>query len=63
MGNNDGFFQLILIGLGVFVVFSLIANMTSFGVSGPWAQVNTLITPLIIVICFLGFSAYVVINR
>jgi len=63
MSDRSGFFQLILLSFGVMVVFTLIANMTSFGVSGPWAEVNTLIAPLILIICFIGFVAYVVMNR
>jgi len=63
MSDASGFFQLILLGIGVFVVFALIAYLPDLGVSGPWADVNTLIAPLIIVICFLGFAAYVVTHR
>lgn len=63
MSDGEGFFHLILMSIGVIVVFTLIANITSFGVSGPWAEVNVLIAPLIIIICFIGFIAYVVINR
>lgn len=58
-----GFFQLILLSLGVMVVFTLIAYLPTLGVSGPWAEVNTLIAPLVFVICFLGMAAYVVVNR
>lgn len=61
--DNDGFLQLILLSFGVMVVFALIASLTSFGVSGPWAEVNTLIAPLVLVICFLGMTAYMVIHR
>ena len=63
MSDNGGFFQLILLSFGVMVVFALIANMTTFGVSGPWAEVNVLIAPLVLVICFLGMVAYVVTHR
>ena len=63
MSDTKGFFQLILLSVGVMTVFALIANLTSFGVPGPWADVNTLIAPLVIVICFLGFAAYVVTHR
>ena len=63
MCDSEGFFQLILIGIGVMVVFALIANMTTFGVSGPWTQVNLLIAPLILIIGFMGFVAYVVTHR
>ena len=66
MSDRDGFFQLILLGVGVFVVFTLIANLDNFGLSttpGLWESVNTLIAPLIIVICFLGFAAFVVTHR
>ena len=67
MGRNDGFFQLLLLGIGVMVVFTLIAYMAdptvNMGISGPWAEVNALIAPLMIVICFLGFVAYVVTHR
>ena len=63
MTDSVGFFQLILLGVGVMVVFVLIANMTSFGVSGPWTQVNVLIAPLILIIGFMGFVAYVVTHR
>ena len=61
--DNEGFFQLILLSFGVMIVFAIIANLTSFGVSGPWAEVNTLIAPLVLVICFLGMVAYLVVNR
>ena len=60
---NDGFFQLILLGFGVMTVFTLIAYLPTLGVSGPWAEINVLIAPLIIVICFIGFIAYVVTHR
>jgi len=63
MSDRGGFFQLILLSFGVMVVFALIANMTTFGLSGPWAEVNTLIAPLVLVICFLGMVAYVVTHR
>jgi len=63
ISDNTGFFQLILLSFGVMVVFALIANMTTFGISGPWAEVNTLIAPLVLVICFLGMVAYVVTHR
>lgn len=66
MNDTRGFFQLTLIGFGVMVVFALIANMTSFGFSGPWTgenSVTSIIAPLILVICFLGFVAYVVTHR
>ena len=60
---NDGFFQLILLGVGVMAVFTLIAYLPTLGVSGPWAEINVLIAPLILIICFLGFIAYVVTHR
>jgi len=66
MSDRDGFFQLILLGVGVFVVFALIANLTSFGVPGPWVgtdSVTSMIAPLMIVICFIGFAAYMVTHR
>jgi len=63
MSDRSGFFQLILLSFGVMVVFALIANMTTFGVSGPWAEVNVLIAPLVLVICFLGMVAWVVTHR
>jgi len=63
MSDMKGFFQLILLSLGVIVVFTLIAYMPTLGISGPWAEVNTLIAPLVLVICFLGMAAYVVVNR
>ena len=63
MSNMHGFFQLILLSLGVMVVFTLIAYLPKLGVYGPWAEVNALLSPLILVICFLGFAAYVVVNR
>ena len=63
MSDNQGFFQIILLSFGVMVVFALIANMTTFGVSGPWAEVNTLIAPLVLIICFIGIAAYVVTHR
>ena len=63
MSDREGFFQLILLSVGVMAVFALIANLTSFGVSGPWAEVNVLIAPLVIIICFIGFAAYMVTHR
>lgn len=63
MSDNKGFFQLILMSFGVLVVFTLIAYMNTLGISGPWTEVNTLIAPLILIICFIGFIAYVVANR
>ncbi len=63
MSDTSGFFQLILLSFGVLVVFALIANLTSFGVSGPWAEVNVIIAPLALVICFLGMVAYVVTHK
>ena len=63
MSDNTGFFQLIFLGVGIMAVFALIANLTSFGVSGPWAEVNVLIAPLVLIICFMGFIAYVVTHR
>ena len=63
MVETDGFFQIILLGIGVMVVFTLIAYLPTLGVSGPWAEVNVLVAPLIIVICFLGIAAYVVTHR
>ena len=63
MSETDGFFQLILLSFGVMVVFALIASLSTFGISGPWAEVNILISPLVLIICFIGFSAYVVTHR
>lgn len=63
MNGNEGFFRLIFLGVGVMVVFALIAYMPTLGVSGPWTTVNTLIAPLVLIICFVGFIAYVVTNR
>ena len=63
MSDRDGFFQLILLSFGVMTVFTLVANLSTFGLSGPWAEVNVLIAPLILVICFLGIAAYVVTHR
>lgn len=63
MSNMGDFFRLILLSVGVMVVFLLIAYLPTMGVPGPWATVNALIAPLILVICFLGFAAYVVTNR
>lgn len=63
MSGNVSFFQLILLCTGVIVVFILISQLTTFGLSGPWAEVNTLIAPLVLIICFVGIAAYVVINR
>ena len=63
LSDRNGFFQLILLSFGVMVVFALIANMTAFGVSGPWAEVNVLIAPLVLIICLLGMVAYVVTHR
>lgn len=64
--KDDGFFQLILLGVGVMVIFTLIAKLTVLGVPGPWAgpnSVTSMTAPLILVICFLGFAAYVVAHR
>ena len=58
-----GFFQLILMSVGVMVVFTLIAYMPTLGISGPWAEMNALIAPLVLVVCFLGFVTYVVVSR
>ena len=63
MSESRGFFQLILLGVGVMVVFALIAYLPTLGISGPWAQVNTLIAPLILIIAFIGMIAYVVTHR
>lgn len=63
MSGNSDFMTLIFLGIGVMTVFALIANLTGFGVSGPWAEVNVIIAPLVIVICFIGFIAYLVANR
>lgn len=63
MDGNKGFFQLILLCFGVLVVFALISQLTTFGISGPWAEVNILIAPLALIICFVGIAAYVVVNR
>ena len=63
MSDRDGFYQLILLGFGVMTVFALIANMSSLGVSGPWAEVNILIAPLVFVIITVGFLAYLVTHR
>jgi len=37
MSDNEGFFQLIFLGVGVMVVFALISYLPTLGVSGPWA--------------------------
>lgn len=63
MSDTKGFFQLILLSVGVIVVFTLIAYMPTLGISGPWTEVNVLIAPLVLVICFVGFAAYVVTHR
>ena len=63
MGDNEDFFRLILLCFGVLVVFALISQLTSFGLSGPWAGVNTLIAPLALVICFVGIAVFLVVNR
>lgn len=63
MNGSKGFFQLILLGMGVMVVFALIAYMPTLGISGPWTTVNTLIAPLVLIICFVGFVAYAVTHR
>lgn len=63
MSDNEGFFRLIFLGVGVMVVFALISYLPTLGVSGPWANVNTLIAPLVLVICFIGFIAYMVAHR
>lgn len=54
---------MILLGVGVMVVFALIAYLPSLGISGPWVQVNTLIAPLVLIIAFIGMVAYVVTHR
>jgi len=63
MSDTTGFFQLILISMGVMVLFTLIAYLPTLGMSGPWADVNALIAPLVLVICFIGMVAYVVTHR
>ena len=64
MTENDGFLQLLLLSFGVMTVFTIIANLTDpLGVPGPWEAVTVLIAPLILVICFMGFAAYVVTHR
>ena len=66
MSDTQGFFHIILLGFGVFVVFALIANLTSFGVAGPWVGENSVtyfLAPLALVICFVGIVAYVVTHR
>jgi len=66
MSDTQGFFQLILLCFGVMVVFAIIANLTLFGVPGPWVgddSVTSMIAPLVLVICFVGIAAYVVVNR
>jgi len=63
MNEMRGFFQLILMSVGVMVVFTLIAYMPTLGISGPWAEMNALIAPLVLVVCFLGFVTYVVVSR
>ena len=54
---------MILLGVGVMVVFALISYLPTLGVSGPWAQVNTFIAPLVLIIAFIGMIAYVVSHR
>ena len=63
MSDKGGFFQLILMGTGVMVVFTIIAYMTTLGFSGPWSDVNTLIAPLVFIIIAVGFLAYLVTHR
>jgi len=63
MADTKAFFQMISLSVGVMVVFILIANLTSLGLSGPWTEINKLIAPLVVVICFIGIVAYLVINR
>jgi len=63
MSDKGGFFQLILLGFGVMTVFTLLAQMSTLGVSGPWAEVNILIAPLVFVIITVGFLAYLVTHR
>ncbi len=63
MNSTEGFFQLILLSVGVLVVFTLIAYMPTLGISGPWAEINALIAPLILIICFLGMIAYAVTHK
>jgi len=66
MSDRGGFFQLILLSLGVIVVFTLIAYIPTLGIEGPWVgerSVITLIGPLILILCFVGFIAYVVSHR
>lgn len=54
---------MVLLGVGVLIVFTLIAQMTSLGVSGPWGDINTLIAPLVIAIITVGFLGYLVTHR
>lgn len=64
MSDTEGFFQLIFLGIGVLVVFMLIVYMPTMGFEEEsWNYVRDKIVPLIIVICFLGFAAYVVTHR
>ena len=64
MGKSGGFFQLLLLGIGVLTVFTLIAYMPTMGFERTvWEDVRDAIAPLIVVICFLGFAAYVVTHR
>lgn len=63
MNSTEGFFQMILLSIGVIIVFTLIAYMPTLGFSELWTDVNTLIAPLILIICFLGMIAYAVTHR
>lgn len=64
MSNTSGFFQLILLGVGVIVVFLLISYMPEMGFSKiVWEEVFDLLIPLMGIICFLGFAAYMVSHR
>ncbi len=66
MSSTKGFFQLILLSMGVFVVFTLIAYMPTLGISGPCVGENSVLSilaPLILVFCFLGMIAYAVTHK
>ena len=72
MSDTKGFFQLLFLGAGVMVVFMLIVYMPTMGFEELsdvsegqliWELVGDRIAPLMVVIFFLGFAAYVVTHR
>ena len=71
MGDNEGFFQLILLGVGVLSVFLLIIYLPNIVISEPWGSswgdswkiVGEALTPIILIIGLIGFIVYLVVNR